>query len=42
MLLDMQPVDDEPWREKLRRIAFVAAHPTMKRSDRARPPDDDF
>jgi hypothetical protein len=42
VLLDMQPVDDEPWRAKLRRVAFVASHPTMKRSDRVRLPDDDF
>jgi hypothetical protein len=42
VLIDMQPVDGEPWRAKLRRVAFVAAHPTMKRSDRVRPPDDDF
>jgi hypothetical protein len=42
VLLDMQPVDHEPWRAKLRRVAFVAAHPTLKRSDRVRPPDDDF
>ena len=42
VLLDMQPVGDEPLRAKLRRIAFVAAHPTMKRSDRPPLPDDDF
>jgi hypothetical protein len=43
VFLDMRPVDDEPWGQKLRRVAFVAAHPRMKRSDRARPPaEDDF
>ena len=41
---DVRPSDGEPWRAKLRRIAFVSAHPTLKHSARApqRLDDEDF
>jgi hypothetical protein len=41
VVADMQRGDGEPWRAKLRRIVFVATHPSKRRSDRAHPPDDE-